>query len=127
MEDAAATRPAVLLRQGTISLNLQATPARADAGRYLPRRALAVLTVTRTEVNDPAAPGLLRQHYGCTPSEVRLVLGLLNGLNLRHAAQAAGTTYESARTTLKRVFIKVGVQSQSQLLSRLLRDLSMPR
>ena len=127
MEDAALTQPAVLLRQGTISLNLQATPARADAGRYLPRRALAVLTVTRTEVNDPAAPGLLRQHYGCTPSEVRLVLGLLNGLNLRHAAQAAGTTYESARTTLKRVFIKVGVQSQSQLLSRLLRDLSMPR
>ena len=126
MQDAAVTRPAVLLRQGTISLNLQATPARVDAGRYLPRRALAVLTVTRTEVNDPAAPGLLRQHYGCTPSEVRLVLGLLNGLNLRHAAQAAGTTYESARTNLKRVFIKVGVQSQSQLLSRLLRDLSMP-
>lgn len=128
MDPAAAhTRSTFLLRQGATTLSLQAAPVRGGAGRYLPSRPLALLTVTRTEVNDPAAPDLLRQHYGCTPSEVRLVTGLLNGLNLRAAAQAAGTTYESGRTTLKRVFMKVNVQSQSQLLSRLLRDLSTPR
>ena len=127
MNPVAEGKPGLLLRQGTTTLSLQATPARGGAGGYLPRRALALLTVTRTEVNDPAAPGLLRQNYGCTPAEARLVVGLLDGLNLRAAAQAAGTTYESARTTLKRVFIKVGVQSQSQLISRLLRDLATPR
>ncbi len=124
-QHAASAMQTVWLREGPTTLCLQATPAPSGGG-YLPRRPLALLTATRTEVNDPAAPGLLRQLYGCTPSETRLVTGLLHGLNLRAAAQAAGTTYETARTTLKRVFLKVGVQSQAQLLSRLLRDLSMP-
>ncbi|MGE0098220.1 MAG: hypothetical protein AB7S86_07705 [Hydrogenophaga sp.] len=127
LEAAADARPSILLRQDTTTLSVQVTPARGGTGRYLPRPALALLTVTRTEWSDPAAPGILRQQYGCTPSETRLVMHLLDGLNLRAAAQATGTTYESARTTLKRVFLKVGVQSQSQLLSRLLRDLSVQR
>lgn len=120
-------RPAVMLRQGSTTLSLHATSARIQGGGYLPRPALAVLSVTRTGMDDPATPGWLRQQYGCTPSEARLVMGLLDGMNLRAAADAAGTTYETARTTLKRVFVKVGVQSQSQLLSRLLRDLSPAR
>jgi DNA-binding CsgD family transcriptional regulator/PAS domain-containing protein len=127
LNPAAEGQPGLLLRHGSTTLSLQATPARGRAGGYLPRRPLALLSATRREVRDPAAPGVLRQEYGCTPAEARLVVGLLDGLNLRAAAEAAGTTYESARTTLKRVFIKVGVQSQSQLVARLLRDLSARR
>ncbi len=126
LDGAATTCAGVVLREGSTTLSLHAAPARVQAGRYLPHQALAVLTVTQTGTPDPAAPGWLRQHYGCTPSEVRLVTGLLEGRNLRDAADAAGTTYETARTTLKRVFVKVGVQSQAQLLSRLLRDLCAP-
>jgi DNA-binding CsgD family transcriptional regulator/PAS domain-containing protein len=127
LNPASSSKPSLPLSQGTSTLNLQATPARGAAGRYLPGKPLALLTVTHTDTNDPFAPSLLRQDYGCTPAEARLVIGLLKGLNLRAAAQAAGTTYESARTTLKRVFMKVGVQSQSQLISRVLRDLSAQR
>lgn len=123
LSPAAGAPPDTLTLAATASstLSLQASPARGAAGRYLPRQPLALLTATTLQPNDPVSHDALRQLYGCTPSEARLVMGLVSGLTLRAAALAAGTSYETARTTLKRVFIKVGVQSQSQLVARLLR------
>ena len=97
------------------------------AARYLPRPALVLLSVTRHDgASQRDAAEALRARYGCTPAETRLVMGLLQGHSLREAARSAGTTYESARTTLKRVFAKVGVHSQSQLVTRLLHELPPP-
>lgn len=109
------------------TLTLQASPARGTAARYLPHPPLALLTATPLHPDDPVPQSALRQLYGCTPAETRLAMGLVSGLTLRAAAQASGTSYETARTTLKRVFVKVGVHSQSQLVARLLRDLPLPR
>lgn len=50
-------------------------------------------------------------------------MDLVSCLTLRAAAHAAGTSCETARTTLKRVFIKVGVHSQPQLVVRLMKTL----
>ena len=112
-----------LATSASTTLTLHASPARGAAGRYLPRQAMALLTATTLQADDPVSHGALRQLYGCTPSETRLVMGLVSGLTLRAAARASGTTYETARTTLKRVFLKVGVHSQSQLVAKLLRVL----
>lgn len=105
------------------TLTLQATPARGLASRYLPHSPMALLSTTHVKTDDPLSQSVLRQRYNCTPAETRLALGLMAGLSLRAAAQAADTTYESARTTLKRVFQKLDVHSQSQLVARLQRDL----
>lgn len=108
------------------ALTVRAMPARGGRGHYMPAQALALLTVARTDASDPVPWGILQRRYACTPAETRLVMGMVNGLSLREAAAAAGTSYESARTTLKRVFVKLGVHSQSQLISRLLRELPPP-
>lgn len=124
-DPAGAARPdsLTLASSSTGTLTLQAAPARAAAGRYMPQAPLALLTATALDSADPVPQNALRQLYGCTPAQTRLVMGLVGGLSLREAARAAGTSYESARTTLKHVFAKVGVHSQSQLVARLLREL----
>lgn len=60
----------------------------------------------------------LRDRYGCTGSQSRLVSLLAEGRTLRHAADAMGITYGSARVYLKTVFEKTGVHSQAQLVAR---------
>jgi DNA-binding CsgD family transcriptional regulator len=65
----------------------------------------------------------VRRLYGCTNAEARLVVALVDGASLREAAAALGVRYETARTTLKSAFGKLGVTSQARLIARVLRDL----
>ncbi len=60
--------------------------------------------------------------YGLTPAEIRLVQNLMAGSeNLRHAADAIGIAYATARVQLSSVLDKVGVNSQLQLVRLLTR------
>ena len=69
----------------------------------------------------PAAAGTaLRELHGCTPSETRLALLLAQGQTLKDASRALGIGYESARVVLKRVFLKLDVHTQAQLVSKVL-------
>lgn len=74
------------------------------------------LVVLRRRERTPADPvALLQARYGLTPAEAALAVLIARGLPLREAADLRGTTYESARTQLKRVFFKCGVNRQSAL------------
>ena len=54
--------------------------------------------------------------YGLTPSESRLALRLATGESLRVAAAVLDISYETARTTLKRVFEKTRTHRQTELV-----------
>ena len=61
-------------------------------------------------------PDFVKNSYGLTPAEIRIVLQLLSGKSLRDSALVAGVSYETARSVLKSVFVKTGTHRQSELV-----------
>lgn len=59
----------------------------------------------------------LREMFGFTPAEGRIASGIAAGETVRDVAAQAGVTYESARFTLKRVYEKLGVHKQGELVA----------
>jgi DNA-binding CsgD family transcriptional regulator len=66
----------------------------------------------------------LKNRFGLTPAEVRLVLRLVSGDSLRSAAKALGIQYETVRTHLKSIFQKTGTCRQAELVILVIRALS---
>ena len=76
-------------------------------------------------LSDPAAKpvsraSVLRDLYGLTPTESRLADLLLQGFEVREAAEALHTTLETTRFHLKRVLAKTGTRRQSELMRLML-------
>lgn len=72
-------------------------------------------------ISDPLTkervdPERLAIALGITPSEARVVHGLVEGGNVEDAAKAAGVSLSTARTYLKNVFSKTGVSRQAELV-----------
>ena len=63
---------------------------------------------------------VLRALYGLTPTESRLADLLLQGLEVREAADQLRTTLETTRFQLKRVLAKTGARRQSELMRLML-------
>lgn len=73
-----------------------------------------------TELNArPAQSGhrQVREMFGFTPAETRIAVGLADGLSVQDVASRVGVTYESARFTLKRVYEKLCVHKQGELVA----------
>jgi len=62
----------------------------------------------------------LRSHFGLTPAEARLALHLVTGETLRSAAIKLNITYETARSSLKKIFKKTETCRQAELLLAIL-------
>ena len=62
----------------------------------------------------------LQSLFGLTPAEAQLTLALSRGERIQTAASISGLTVSSARTYLKRVFVKTGVDRQSDLVKKVL-------
>jgi len=76
-------------------------------------------------VNDPSSlprprGTLLRQLYGLTPSEARVADLLLEGSEVREAAERLGITLETCRFHIKRVLAKTGTRRQAELIRLML-------
>ena len=76
-------------------------------------------------LSDPSAPErsrapIMQALYSLTPAESRLADRLLQGLELRDAADHLGVTIETARFHLKRVLSKTGTHRQSNLIRLML-------
>jgi DNA-binding CsgD family transcriptional regulator len=54
--------------------------------------------------------------FGLSPAESRLAIALLDGWQLEAAAHELKVSYETARTTLKRIFQKTGTERQAELM-----------
>ncbi len=73
-----------------------------------------------------AAPGevqvdLLQFAYGLTQKEAETAMGLLDGLSAEAIGTRLDVSVNTVRTHLKRVYEKIGVQTQTELVARLLR------
>ncbi|RDJ27511.1 helix-turn-helix transcriptional regulator [Bosea caraganae] len=79
----------------------------------------AIAVVTSAQPGEPADPALVRDLFGLTLAEARIAALIGAGLAPRNASLALGISEETARTTLKRVFAKVGVSRQSELTALL--------
>jgi DNA-binding CsgD family transcriptional regulator len=66
----------------------------------------------------------LKNRFGLTPAEARIVLRLVSGDSLRSAAKALGIKYETVRTHLKSIFQKTGTRRQAELVIVVIRALS---
>jgi DNA-binding CsgD family transcriptional regulator len=62
----------------------------------------------------------MRALYGLTPAEARLADLLLEGCEVREAADRLRTTLETARFHLKRVLAKTGTRRQTELMRLML-------
>ena len=76
-------------------------------------------------VNDPSSlprprTALMQQLYGLTPAESRVADLLLEGLEVRDAAERLCITLETARFHLKRVLSKTGTHRQTELMRLML-------
>jgi DNA-binding CsgD family transcriptional regulator len=81
--------------------------------------------VALVQFSDPFAiprsrSAVLRALYGLTPTESRLADLLLQGLEVRDAAERMTTTLETARFHLKRVMAKTGTRRQTELMRLML-------
>lgn len=78
-----------------------------------------VLALLRAAPQARDLPGLA-EALGITRSEARLVAALADGATLVKAAEALGWSVETARSTSKQVFSKLGVAGQPALIRRVL-------
>ncbi len=105
-------------------LALHILPVRAAPGESVERLLAdvsAIAVVTSAQPNQPPDPALVRDLFGLTLAEARIAALVGAGLAPRNASLTLGISEETARTTLKRVFAKIGVSRQSELTALLTR------
>lgn len=100
--------------------NVAVVSASSIKNRSLPPNA-ATLVVALPDLAPQSFDDFQKSHY-LSVAEARLVQALYQTRNLRAAASQCNLTYESARTYLKRVYLKTGCTDQSTLLSQLERN-----
>jgi len=105
-----------------VGLLVQALPpGPLDGGR---RPAVAVF------LRDPhgechPAPGVVAQLFGLTPVETRLALEMTNGATLDETAALLDIRRNTARTHLRSIFAKIGVQRQAALVRVILNSVAV--
>lgn len=100
--------------------NVALIPASAISNASLPLNA-ATLAISLPLLSRAALDDFQRAYY-ISASEADLLWALHNYRNLRKAAAECNITYESARTYLKRIYLKTGCSDQSTLLLMLERN-----
>lgn len=81
---------------------------------------LALVVVQRYGSGAVDVGRILLGRYGLSPSEARLAQAMDGSRSLPTVAQDLGISHETARSHLKRIFVKLGVSRQSELIAFLL-------
>lgn len=98
-------------------LNLVAIPQ----GNHETGEERTVLLLSRAVENASSLnPEVLQSMFGLTPAEAVITYTITQGCNLDEAARRSGITVSSARTYLKRIFGKTGVNRQADLMKMVL-------
>ncbi len=101
-------------------LLLIVSPVHSESSPWRQHRGLAVLFVIEILGSaQPATAELCRQIYALTPQEARLAALIAAGRSLHEASTLLGKSQETARSQLKAIFGKVGVNSQVELAATL--------
>jgi DNA-binding CsgD family transcriptional regulator len=81
---------------------------------------LAVVFIGDRLQSPKSRIGLMRQMYGLSPSEARVADLLMQGFDVREAAERLDGTLESTRFRVKRILAKTGTRRQSELMQLML-------
>ena len=100
-------------------LALLVTPMRME--RSFSRQPVAAVFITDPERAPEAVPEMLKRLYELTPRESTLATLLLQGIDLREAAEQMDVSMNTARTHLRLIFEKTDTHRQSELVHLLLR------
>jgi DNA-binding CsgD family transcriptional regulator len=102
-------------------------PFRVAHTTMLSRQPAVVVLVSDPEAKPRTTPELLAQLYGLTGREAALVTLLLDGLDLRDAAEQLALSMNTVRTHLREVFHKTGTRRQAELVALVLRSVAALR
>lgn len=85
-------------------------------------RPAASLFITDPEQETQLDSTALRNLFGLTPAEIRLATALVEGRSVEDYAETASISSNTARTHVKRIYSKTGVNRQSELVRLLLKS-----
>jgi DNA-binding CsgD family transcriptional regulator len=103
-----------------LPLSLLVLPLKVTQEPWLPPAARWLMLIFDPEAAAPIADLRLRQTFGLTAAEAALARRLASGLTVSQSAAELGVSLNTARTQLKAVFSKTGVNTQAQLVHRIL-------
>jgi len=90
-------------------------------------KTLAIIAVSDPTQFDALPQDLLIAFYHLTPAEAQLTEFLMRGLSLTESATELNISINTARTQLRNVFRKVGVNSQATLMQHIAQSLTVNR
>ncbi|MBX9777725.1 MAG: helix-turn-helix transcriptional regulator [Xanthobacteraceae bacterium] len=91
-----------------------ASGERRDAG--MPPAAVAAVFVRKAELGAPSAPELIARSYQLTPTELRVLLAIVEIGGVRETAELLGIGEGTVKTHLHRLFGKTGAARQAELV-----------
>lgn len=107
------------------------TQARYYQGAHAPSVAVYLTDLAqKLEALQPtrdSSQALVAQLFGLTPQEARLALLLADGCTLAAAAQQMGVAEAAARSYSKRIYAKMGIKSQSDIVRLVYRSFALLR
>jgi DNA-binding CsgD family transcriptional regulator len=105
----------VLAAEPRIEAVLRPVPAGSDIAQRFPRASLVAWCRFETDSSPDRASAFAGLH-DLPRREAELAVALADGLSLSDAAQQMGLTIETARNYSKRLYAKLGVSGQAQLV-----------
>lgn len=109
----------LISRENGRPLSVTVAPLR-EVNPSVTQRTAAVLFISDPDRNPEVPANMLQRCYGLTPAEGRLAILLLEGRSLKEAGDFCDVTYNTAKSQLKIIFSKTGVQRQGELIRLLL-------
>lgn len=95
---------------------------RRTGARY---EAVAAVFVRKAEIKAPSALDIIAKHYQLTPTELRVLLAIVDIGGVRETSEALGIGEATVKTHLHRVFGKTGASRQADLV-KLVASFSSP-
>jgi DNA-binding CsgD family transcriptional regulator len=78
----------------------------------------AIITLERMEYQEVPAVGQLREFYGLTDAQARFIREVMGSANIDEAASNLHISINTARSHLRAIYSKIGVNNMSQLMRR---------
>lgn len=114
-------------RNGIGRMAFLVVPVRNTTPLGISEDGLIAIFVSDTTASPTLDLAALQQEFGLTQAEAEVAAALTTGHQLHHVATSRRVSVETARTLLKRAFIKTDTNSQAQLVALITRSLSALR
>jgi DNA-binding CsgD family transcriptional regulator len=109
----------VLAGEGLGCLQLIVSPLSRERRFLAPFEAAAIVHLIDLAAAKPVDEAAVAELFGLTPAEARLAAAIASGETLAEAAARYGVAVGTARTQLKSIFGKMGINRQQDLILRL--------